>query len=716
MKTRIPFLFFLPLLLVVTSLPAQERKVIAVEDIWAKPLFWPRMIPGFNWFDDSHYTSVAEGKIVKSDVLTGAQAEVLFDNPDHIEFDDYFFSGDKSRIYLSSETEEIYRHSFKAIYYVYDLKEKKLRKISPDKIAYVTPSPDGEMVAYTRDNNLYYSTLKDLTPVPVTTDGKTNEIINGSTDWVYEEEFSFTRAFFWSPDSKKIAFLRFDESEVKEYTMQLWNELYPVNYRFKYPKAGEKNSTVTVHCYQIENNSLKKIYEYPGDGYIPRLMWTRDPDIISIQTLNRHQNDFKILHASVRNGTVTPVYEEKNNSYVEITDDLAYLKDGKHFILTSEKDGFKHIYKFDMNGSPAGQLTRGGWETDKLWIDEKNDKIYYTSTEVSPLERHLYSVNMGGKQKKRLTQKSGTHDVDFNPGFTYFMDTYSSLNTPPVFSLQEVKSGKEIKVYEDNRRLQKTMEEYKLSPATFFHFTTPDNVLLNGFMIKPMQMDPQKKYPVLVFVYGGPGYQSVKDTWQGPNYFWFQMLAQQGYVVVSVDNRGTGGRGANFKKITQNQLGKYETEDIIHTAKYLGALPFIDKERIGIFGWSFGGYLASLAMTLGAEYYKTGIAVAPVTNWRFYDTIYTERYLGLPQENSEGYDKYSPVTYADKLKGNYLLVHGTADDNVHVQNSLVMADALVRSNKQFDVFYYTDRNHGIYGGNTRLHLYNMMTDFILKKL
>lgn len=698
---------------------AQEKKSINIEDIWASGTFRSQYMPGFNWMsDDQSYSALANNQIVRFKISDQQPAETIFKNQDNLEIDDYEFNETENKLLIATDTEPIYRHSFVATYYVYDRKTDQLKKLFPEKISYPTFSPDGQKVAFVSGNNLYYVDLTNFKATQITDDGKKNFIINGSTDWVYEEEFSFTKGFSWSPDSKKIAYYKFDESEVKEYNLQLWNDLYPTDYRYKYPKAGEKNSEVSIHTYFLDSG--KKITLNTGeekDQYIPRMQWTRHNDVVSIQRLNRLQNKFELLHANVISGEVKAVYKESNNTYVEINDDLTYLKDGNHFILTSEKSGFKHIYRFDMNGKPVNQITKGNWEVAEfLGADEKSGLVYYTSTEVSPLERHLYSIGLDGKKKKRLTEKKGTHEISISPGFTYFVDAYSTLNTPPQISLHRSLNGKLEKVFVSNEDLKNTMNEYNISPAEFFKFTTPDKVSLSGFMIKPLNFDPSKKYPVLVSIYGGPGHQSVTDSWQGPNYFWYQMLAQQGYIVVSVDNRGTGGRGSDFKKITQNKLGKFETEDLIHTAQYLGSLPFVDKSRLGIFGWSFGGYLSSLAMTLGADYYKAGIAVAPVISWRFYDTIYTERYLGLPQENPSGYDENSPLSHAEKLKGNYLLIHGTADDNVHVQNSYAMQDALINANKQFEVFYYPDKNHGIYGGITRYHLYKKMTDFIYSNL
>jgi dipeptidyl-peptidase 4 len=707
------------LLLISFSLFAQEKKQITLEDIWLKGTFRPQYMEGFRWMaNDQYYSSIEENNIVRSDVATGNVTSTIYNNSENIEIDDYEFSKDEAKILLLSEMEQIYRHSFTAIYHVYDIKSKSLKKVSPNKISYATFSPDRKNIAYVFENNLYYLNTENSETTKVTDSGKINSIINGSTDWVYEEEFSFTKAFFWSADSKKIAFYTFDESQVKEYNLQIWDGLYPTDYKYKYPKAGEKNSEVSVNCYFLETKQTEKINTgNEKDIYIPRIKWTNDANTLAIFKLNRLQNDLEIIHADVATSNSQVAYREKNDTYVEINDDLTYLKDGKHFILTSERDGYRHIYKYDMSGKLISQVTQGKWEVDKfLGIDEKKDLVYYTSTEVSPLERHLYFINSSGQKKKKLTESKGTHDIEISSGFRFFIDNVSTLNEPPVAWLRNLKDGKQLKTLIHNKDLKNKMDEFQMSKAEFFQFITADKVTLNAYMIKPLNFDAGKQYPVMIFVYGGPGSQSVNDSWSGGNYFWFQYLAQQGYIIVSIDNRGTGGRGSEFKKMTQNQLGKYESEDVIHTAKYLGAQQYIDKSKIGIFGWSYGGYLSSLAITLGADYFKAAIAVAPVTSWRFYDTIYTERFLGLPQQNAAGYDEFSPLSHASMLKGSYLLVHGTADDNVHLQNSYAMQDALIKANKQFDVFYYPDKNHGIYGGNTRFHLYKMMSDFIFKNL
>jgi dipeptidyl-peptidase-4 len=722
---------------IISTTFAQEKKDITLEDIWMKGIFQPEYPEGFNWMNnDIYFTKLEAGEedlssdnpklnlIIKYDVIKNQPVETLMDlskiKPEGakntISIDEYVFSADEKKVLLATETDRIYRRSSKSQYYIYDLTTKKLRLLSSGKQSYADFSPDGLKVAFVRDNNIFYVDLISWKETQVTSDGKLNEIINGSTDWVYEEEFEFAKAFFWSPDGSKLAYYRFDERAVKEYDMQLWTGLYPEEYRFKYPKAGEKNSEVKIKIYDVPAASTKEVdLGKETDIYIPRIKWA-GKESLSILRMNRHQNFLEILLAGYSSSNVQTIYSEKNDTYIEINDDLTYLKDGKHFILTSEQNGYRHIYKYDLKGALVAQLTKGSWEVDKfLGVDEDKRIVYYTSTQESPLERYLYKTDLSGKTTKKLSDEKGTHEIEMSRNFRFYLDNYSSANKPDVSSLHE-SSGKALKVLAGNIALQNKLSEYKISPVEFFDFNVEDGTKLNGYLIKPSNFDPSKKYPVFMTVYGGPGHQTVTNAWSGSDFFWLQMLAQKGYLVVSVDNRGTGGRGAAFKKITQFKLGQYETQDLISTAKYLGELKYVDKSRIGIFGWSFGGYLSSLAITVGSDYFKTAIAVAPVISWRFYDTIYTERFLGLPSENAAGYDNNSPISHAKKLKGKYLLIHGTADDNVHFQNSIVMQDALIKSNKQFDAFYYPNKNHGIYGGITRYHLYRMMTDFLIKNL
>ena len=705
---------------------------ISIEDIWLTGKYRAEYYSSFNWTKDGqHYTEaeIDDKKVlhvnlfhIKNGLIKNLASSLEKVMPANTNFDDYILSPDQSLLLLSSEEEPIYRRSSKANYYLLNNAEQKLfllHDTSKGKISYPTFSPDGKRIAFVRENNLFIVEISSMKETSITQDGKFNAVINGACDWVYEEEFEFAQAFYWSPDSKKIAFYRFDESKVKEYSMQVWSDIYPKEYKYKYPKVGEENSLVKLNCYFIDENKTIEIDEsVPGEKeYFPRMKWTGNTSVLSYYRMNRLQNKLEIIHFDVLKKTSSVVYTEIDKAYIEINDNHFYFSTSEDFVFTSEKTGFRHAYLFTKSSNSLTALTTGNYEVSEiLGVDEKNKLIYFISQEDSPLEKQLYSVDFTGTKKRTLTKEKGVHDISFSPEFDYYTDGYSNANTPITATLMEAATGNKISMVAENNVLKATLEKENLSSIEFFKFTSSQGISLNAWMLKPKDFDRKKKYPVLLTIYGGPGSQEVVNSWKGANYFWFQLLAQKGYIIACVDGRGTGGRGAAFKKLTQLNLGKYETEDLIETAKQLKKLTFIDSTRIGVFGWSYGGYLSSLAITKGADHFKTAIAVAPVTNWRYYDNIYTERYMGLPSENGKGYDENAPAYFAKALKGNYLLIHGTADDNVHLQNSIEMQRALIKANKQFDLFYYPDKNHGIYGGNTRYHLYKMMTDFILEKL
>lgn len=706
---------------------AQDK--ISIEDIFESNVFYPKSVYGVRWMNDGQfYTSKKGQDIVKNDVTTGKQVATIVSGADlapQITWDEYSFSADESKILFQTAREQIYRRSYKAKFYVFDRKTKQLKVLAEGKQSYATFSPDGKKVAFVQDNDLFYVQLSDMKVYRITKNGKYNHIINGSTDWVYEEEFYLTKAFFWAPGSKKIAYCTFDESEVKAYNMQTWPEggqaLYPLDYKFKYPKAGEKNAVVSVSVFDLATQ--KTVSAEVGkekNQYIPRLQWTQNPDLLSVRRMNRLQNRLDVLHINATDGSSKIVHTETSKTYIDVNEEtLVYLKNGKHFLRSSEKDGYKHFYLYDMEGKELAQITKGNWEvTEFLGIDESKKKpiLYYLSTEISPLERHFYSIEIDSRKKEKRSVESGTHHINMSKDFKYYLDYHSNAEKPLNVKLFDTKKNKAIQTLEDNNRLATTAKKYGIVPKTFFTFKTAENITLNGYMLRPADFDEKKKYPVLMFQYSGPGSQQVQNNFGGRNFWWHQMLVQKGYIVVVVDGRGTGGRGADFKKITYRQLGKLETQDQIHTAKYLQTLPYIDGKRIGIWGWSFGGYMSALCMMRGADYFKAGIAVAPVTSWRFYDTIYTERYLGLPKDNPTGYDENSPLSHTEKLRGAFLLVHGTGDDNVHFQNAIALQDALIASNKQFQSFYYPNRAHGIHKNQARRHLYKMMTDFLLQNL
>lgn len=705
------------------------QKKITVDDIYRRGVFYQASVYGINWMNDGQYYSAQSGNdIVKYDVTTGSIVETIVKGSDlgsTFEFSSYSFSADEKKILFLTDKEGIYRRSYTAKFYVYDLSDKKLVELSKNgRQAYATFSPDGSKVAFTRDNNLFYVDLSDMSEKQITTNGKFNKIINGSTDWVTEEELTMTKAFEWSGDSQSLLYLTFDESEVPEYNMQVWNggQLYPNDYRFKYPKAGETNAVVSATIYQI-NSGKKTDVKFDGqkEFYVARIRQTKAPSEFSLIRLNRLQNKLDVVHVNAKTGSTKVVLTESHKTYVDLdfVDDLTYLNNGKQFVMSSEKSGYKHLYLYDMSGKQVRALTSGDYEiTSLVGINDKSKKatLYYISTEGSPLERYFYAMDITGKKKVKLTAEKGVHRVNMSEDFKYYIDYHSSGSQPLKVNLKKTSGNKLVKVLEDNQRLQKTAKQYNLQAKEFFTFPTVDGTQLNGLMIKPNDFNPNKKYPVLIYQYSGPGSQSVMNNWGGGHFYWHQMLAQNGYIVAVIDTRGTGGRGAKFKKMTYEQLGKYESEDHLEGAKYLGKLSYIDKTRIGIWGWSYGGYMSSLAMFKGEGLFKAAIAVAPVTNWRFYDTIYTERYMGLPQDNGSGYDDNSPTSHVQKLRGNYLLIHGTGDDNVHFQNAVTLQNALIAANKQFDSFYYPDRSHGIYESGARPHLFGMMTNWVLENL
>ena len=707
-------------LLLCCSVFAQK---ITLEDIWAKGTFRSKSIDEIRSMKNGeNYCILKREGIEKYAYSTGKKIEQIvsfsdlkFKTENEYVFD-YRFNQDESKLLLATNPEFIYRRSYLANYYIYDIKTKQLASVNEDKVRLAEFAPDGSKVAYVKANNLFMLSLSDMQETQITTNGEFNKIINGTTDWVYEEEFAITKGFFWSPDSKKIAFYSFDESKVKEYTIPYYGSLYPVQYTYKYPKAGEANSVISVLVYDIEAKQTHNIDLGPNkDIYIPRLQWTLNNEVF-VHKLNRHQNHYELFVASCNDYKLNKIYDERNECYIEQVEDVTFLSDKKNFILKSEKNGFMNLYKVNIYTKEIEPVTTGLYDVaDICYIDDKSGKIYFTAAQSEAYNRELLVVDKNKKIKK-LSGKAGTYTADFSATGKYYISSFSDTDTPTIYTVND-NTGKTLVVLEDNKDLKAVLSNYGKERKEFGKFKTSSGQELNYWIIKPEKMESGKKYPLLFYVYGGPGSQEVLNSQsRASDYMWFRMLAQKGYVVACVDGRGTGMRGEKFKKCTYMELGKYETEDQIEAAKYFGSLSFIDKNRIGIFGWSYGGYMSSLCITKGADYYKTAIAVAPVTNWRYYDNVYTERFMRTPQENADGYDMNSPINHVEKLKGNYLLIHGTADDNVHYQNSMDLITALVKANKQFEHFAYPNKDHGIYGGNTRLHLYTLMTDFILRKL
>lgn len=712
-------------LLTCFSVIAQQK--ITVEEIYTGAFRAKGMDELQSMKNTNQYTVLNSDRATKSqqidlyDFATLTKVATVLDTKNHSQLsggiDSYTFSKDEKQILIANNSAPIFRHSFTADYYLYNISTKELTKVL-EQVQEPTFSPDGTKIGFAKSNNLFIYDIASKNTTQVTTDGKKNSIINGITDWVYEEEFAFVRAFDWSADSKKLAYIRFDETEVPQFSMDLYKKaLYPTAETFKYPKAGEKNALVSLHVYDVNGKSSKAINlgNY-SDFYIARMKWTNDANVLSAQVLNRHQDNLDLIFVDGTSGVAKVVLNEKDKAYVDVTDNLTFLKDNS-FIWTSEKDGYNHIYVYDKTGKLKNQVTKGNWEvTNYYGFDEKNKTVYYQSVENGSTVRDVYKISLDGKKKVKLSQQVGTNAATFSPDFTYFINTYSSSTVPMTYTLNSSKDGKQVQSIVDNTALLDKLKKYDLPAKEFFELTTEKGHKLNAWMIKPKNFDATKKYPVFMYQYSGPGSQEVANNWLDTNDMWFMMLSQEGYITVCVDGRGTGFKGAEFKKCTQKELGKFEVEDQIDAAKVIGNYSYVDKSRIGIFGWSYGGFMSSNCLFKGNDVFKMAIAVAPVTNWRFYDSIYTERYMQTPQENASGYDDNSPINHVSKLKGNFLLIHGTADDNVHVQNSMQMIEALIQANKQFDWAIYPDKNHGIFGGKTRIQLFNKMTNFIKEKL
>ena len=717
----------LAVLISVQNLFAQDKKLITLDDLWKNYTFRVKDIPGFNAMKDGNrYTQMdREGKrtlIRVYNLASGSQVQTLFDNGINkykdsvLNIESYIFSKDEKKLMLLTDGESIYRHSAVHHVYIFEIASEKITLLDDDKLLHPSFSPDGNKVAYVKNNNLYYKNLAYNAAVQITRDGERNKIINGNCDWVYEEEFSFTQAYQWSGDGKYIAYYRFDESKVPEYTMTKYTGLYPEQYTYKYPKAGEANSVVTIRIFEPATGwytTAKTGKE--TDQYIPRIKWDDYTGKLCVYRLNRLQNNLELLLTDPKNGNADVIYREQNKWYININDEITFLPDGHSMVFSSEGGGYAHLYNWDWQSSKLIDLTRGNYDVDALvGVDVMRQLVYYTSTESSSLERKLYVTNLAGNFKTCLTPESGMHSITPCTGYNFFLDRYSRLDKVPVICLRNA-SGAIIRTLEDNKALEKKMKEYALGKIQFKNIAgVHDN--LNGWMITPPDFDSNKKYPVLMYQYSGPGSQEVADRFPVGNFFWHQMLAEKGYIIYCVDGTGTGARGEAFRKKTYLQLGRYESDDQIAAAQNLGKLPYVDKDRIGIWGWSYGGFMSSTCILKGNDVFKTAIAVAPVTNWRYYDNIYTERYMRTPQENQQGYDDNAPEKMASRLKGKFLFIHGTADDNVHFQNSAMLTTALVNAGKEFESEYYPDKAHGISGGNTRYQLYSRMTQFILDNL
>lgn len=676
--------------------------------------------------DGGHFTVLERSassnamEITKYDYASGQKTSVFFSSgnyPDLTGIFDYELSPDEQKILIKTQRQAQYRRSYFAQHFLYDLIDKTLIKIEGPDLQEVTFSPDGKYLGLVRSNNLYYWIISEQKLVQVTHDGRQNQIINGLTDWVYEEEFGFVQAYQWSRDGDYLAYLRFDESDVPEFSMDVYGQdLYPTQSVFKYPKAGEKNAQVSLHIHQLKGGSTADIDLSPWPyEYIPRMKWSKNPDQLAVQLLNRAQNDLVLLQVDMRENQTRVLLQEHDEAYIDIHDDLTFLNDNS-FIWSSEHDGWRHLYHYNAQGELIRQLTQGNYDVTAFYgFNPRIGRLYFQSSQRGSIYRDLYSMNISGTNKVRLSQEKGTHDADFSADFSHFIQKFSSVTTPNRFTLHSGLDGSELRVLEDNSELIDLVKNYNLNPKTFDSIYVNGN-WLNTYVIKPKSIDLTKKYPVLMFQYSGPGSQQVADRWNNANDYWHQYLVNQGLIVVCVDGRGTGLKGRDFKKVTQGKLGLYEVQDQTAAAQEIAKWSNVNPDKIGIWGWSYGGFMSANCLFQGEGIFSMAISVAPVTSWRFYDSIYTERYMGLPQDNAQGYDAHAPLVHVSKMTGDLLLVHGTADDNVHVQNSMRLIDALVKANKPFDWLIYPDKNHGIYGGYTRQHLYRKMTDFIQKNL
>lgn len=730
--------FFTLLLLAIFVTGIQAQQKVTLRDI-AQGTYRAQGISGLKpMLDGEHYTQISSDhkRIVKYSFKTGEEVGTLFDvttarDCDLKSFDDYILSPDEKLILIQTETKPIYRHSFTAVYYIYNVKNNKMEPLSnngPQQVPLF--SPDGNQIAFVRNNNIYLvKLLFGNSESQVTKDGEYNHVLNGIPDWVYEEEFSFNRAFDFSADSKMIAYVRFDESAVPMFSFPWYKGLapekisyatYPGAYEYKYPKAGEVNSKVSVHTYDIKSHVTRKMdLQIDSDGYIPRIKFTSDPEKLAIMTLNRHQNRLDLYMANPRSGLCKVAIRDEAEQYIKESAYSNIKFYPEHIVMMSEKDGYNHLYLYTIAGNLVKQITKGQFEvTSFLGWDQKANVFYYASNEGSPLRTAIYKIDGKGK-KTKLSTRTGSNSAIFSTNQKYYINTFSNISTPTLITLNDNR-GKELTTLLDNSKLKAQTAQLNMPQKKFFTFRTSSGVELNGWMMKPANFNANKKYPVILHQYSGPGSQQVIDRWGigsfGDGGLFEAYMCDKGYIMVCVDGRGTGGRGAAFEKCTYLQLGVKEAEDQVETARYLGTLPYIDGKRIGIWGWSFGGYNTLMSMSDGSGAFKAGVAIAAPSDWRFYDTVYTERFMRTPKENAEGYDAGSAIKRAPQLKGSLLLIHGTADDNVHYQNCAEYSEALVQAGIQFDMQVYTNRNHGIFGGKTREHLMNQVANFFIQNL
>lgn len=729
---------FLLFCLVALTLGIKAQNQVTLRDV-SRGTYRASNIYGIKpMLDGQYYTQISPDRkrIVKYSFKTGKQVEAIFDVEKARDctlkyFDDYIMSPDEKLILIQTKTRSIYRRSFTAEYYIYNVKNNTIEPLSkngPQQVPLF--SPDGFQVAFVRNNNIFLvKLLFGNSESQITKDGEYNKVLNGIPDWVYEEEFGFNRAFDFSADSKMIAYIRFDESQVPMYKFPLYKGMnpeytefatYPGEYTYKYPKSGEVNSTVSVHTYDIKSHVTRKMdLPLDKDGYIPRIKFTSDPEKLAIMTLNRHQNRFDLYMANPKSALCKVAIRDESEQYIK-EDEYSNIKFyPENIVLMSERDGYNHLYLYTIGGNLVKQITKGKFEVKSfLGWDKQSNVFYYTSNEGSPLRTAVYKIDGKGK-KTKLSTRTGTNDAIFSSNYSYYINTFSNISTPTLITINDNK-GKELATMLDNKKLKEKIATLTLPQKEFFTFRTAEGVELNGWMMKPANFDATKKYPVIMHQYSGPGSQQVLDRWGIGSFsdagMFEAYMANRGYISVCVDGRGTGGRGAEFEKCTYLFLGVKESHDQVEAAKYLGTLPYVDGSRIGIWGWSFGGYNTLMSMSEGSNVFKAGVAIAAPTDWRYYDSVYTERFMRTPKENGDGYDAGSAIKRAPKMHGSLLLIHGTADDNVHLQNMAEYSEALVQAGVQFDEHIYINRNHGISGGNTRNHLMNRVANFFLRNL
>ncbi len=687
--------------------------------------------------DGESYAQLSDDgkRIERYEYRTAKLSETLFDveraQGDRLEgIDGYMMSPDGKYLLIQTNTKRIYRHSFTAVYYIYNIGTRELAPLSKNG-PQQTPlfSPDGNQIAFVRDNNIFLvKLLHDNAEVQVTKDGKWNEVINGIPDWVNEEEFGFSRAMVFTADSKQLVWIRYDESQVKQYSMPLFKGLrperteyadYPGFYTYKYPIAGEQNATCTVWSYDISSCQTRQLQvPLDTDGYIPRIVMTSDPQRVAVYTLNRHQDCLRIYMANPLSTLSVLAIEDEVDHYIKDDAINGICFTDKHILMPSDRDGFMHLYLYSLDGQLLRQVDKGDYEVSEVYgYDEKTGDVYFASHEDGAADQRVWVAHKNGK-RECLTPKAGWNSAIFSANYRYFIHTWSDRNTPMTYEVCG-RNGKTLRTVVDNAKLREKLGNYQLGKTELHTITTADGVELNAWMLKPADFDASKKYPVVMYQYGGPGSQQVKNAWgigmAGQGALLEQYLCQQGFICVCVDNRGTGGRGADFEKCTYLKLGQLEAHDQVEAAIWLGKQTYVDKDRIAIWGWSFGGFNTLMAMSEGRGVFRAGIAIAPPTSWRYYDTIYTERFMRTPKENAEGYDE-CPIARATKLHGTLMLVHGMADDNVHFRNTAEYTEALVQADKDFRQLVYTNRNHSIYGGNTRNHLFRQCIQFFEKEL